>query len=227
MAEITSERQPQTVLVVIGADPLSSEALVEIPPATTIIAADSGTDVALAAGIEPDLVVGDLDSISPAGRRWAATHARIEEYPADKDSTDTQLALAAAADLTPDRLDVLSGGGDRLDHVIAVLGALASGELTSIPTIDAVIADHHIRVLHGPGRTRLLVRPGSTLSTISLVGTATGVHLSGTRWDLAGVDLEPLSGRGVSNVTGADSVDVAVTTGVLAIFHEPKTMEPS
>ena len=227
MTEIPPERRPRTVLVVTGADPLDAEVIVGFTNASAIIAADSGTDVALAAGIEPDIVIGDLDSISAAGLRWARAHARVEEHPADKDSTDTQLALRAAADLNPDRLIVLSGGGDRLDHVMAVLGALASSELTSIPVIDAVIAGHQIRILHGPGRTTVAVAPGSGVSVMSLAGIATGVHLSGTRWELAGIDLEPLSGLGVSNVADTDSVGVTVTNGVLAIFHESRTVEAS
>ncbi|HRE03313.1 MAG TPA: hypothetical protein PLV68_18590, partial [Ilumatobacteraceae bacterium] len=60
---------------------------------------DSGLDHALAIGIAPSLLVGDLDSVSNAGRAWAETHeVEICQHPPLKDSTDTELALAAAVE---------------------------------------------------------------------------------------------------------------------------------
>jgi thiamine pyrophosphokinase len=221
MAETTAERQRRCVVVVTGAESLPSEVLAMIPPGATIIAADSGLDHALAAGLTPSVVVGDLDSISAEGLKWAQTNATIEEHPALKDLTDTELALRRAANLNPDHLLMLSGGGDRLDHTLAVVGALASRELTSIPLLDALWGAHFIRVLHGPGRTSIDAEIGSTLSIVSIAGTATGVNLTGTRWTLEGAELEPLAGLGVSNVVEA-VVNVAVTTGVIAIFHQPQ-----
>ena len=82
------------VVVVIGGGPLSSRALSEVTPDATIIAADSGLDHAVAAGLRPTMLVGDLDSISAHGKMWAYAHElEIEEHDVDKDSTDTELAL--------------------------------------------------------------------------------------------------------------------------------------
>ena len=64
--------------------------------------------------------------ISEAGRAWAREHAVVFEHPADKDLTDTELALTVAADARPQRVIVLAGTGTRLDHTVAALGALGS-----------------------------------------------------------------------------------------------------
>src|SRR5688572_23261696 len=54
----------ELVLVVAGG-PLP-HALPPLAPGTTVIAADSGVEAVLAAGLVPTVVVGDLDSADPA-----------------------------------------------------------------------------------------------------------------------------------------------------------------
>lgn len=213
----TTER---TVVVVTGAEPLHPAATLAVPDDARVIAADSGLDHALAAGLTPHELIGDLDSVSTVGRAWAETHCAISPHPSDKDATDTELALARAADLDPDRLVLISGGGDRLDHTLAVLGALGSIDLTSVPVVEAVWGHQRLRVLHGPGRVRLPLAVGSTVSLLSLHGSATGVGISGTRWALDDAILEPLAGRGVSNEVVTSPVEIRVTTGILCIIAD-------
>lgn len=210
----------RTVVVVTGAESLDPVAVGAVPDGAVVIAADSGLDHALAAGLRPDELVGDLDSVSDAGRAWADTHCSVHVHPTDKDATDTELALARAADLDPDRIVLVSGGGDRLDHTLAVLGALGSIDLTSVPVVEAVWAGQRLRVLHGPGRVSLPLRVGSTVSLLSLHGPAEGVTITGTRWELAGESLAPLTGRGVSNEVRSTPVEVRVTTGILCIISD-------
>src|ERR1043165_10182570 len=86
------------VVVVIGGGSLSPRAAAEVTPEDIIVAADSGLDHAVAAGLRPSILVGDLDSISAHGKMWAYAHELdIDEHDVDKDATDTELALARAA----------------------------------------------------------------------------------------------------------------------------------
>ena len=64
-----------------------------MPRGAVVIAADGALDHALAAGLEPAGLVGDLDSISDAGLDGRAQHATIQRHDPDKDHTDTELAL--------------------------------------------------------------------------------------------------------------------------------------
>ncbi len=224
MQPSTSEtRMTDTVVVVTGAAPLSSAMVAEVPAGAVIIAADGALDHALAAGLEPTMLVGDLDSVSDEGRAWAEANATIERHDPDKDHTDTELALARAADLNPTHLLMLSGGGDRLDHTIAAIAALGHPSLTSIPTIDGRWGDQPVTVLHGPGRTTLDPPVGTTISLLALHRRCTGVSIAGVRWPLDGADLDPGVSLGVSNETTATPVDVAVSAGVLTIVQ---TLEP-
>src|SRR3954468_4094533 len=85
------------VVVVIGGGPLSPRVATDVEAAAIIIAADSGLDHAVAAGLRPSVLVGRLDTISALRKMWAsAPDLEIEEYPLDKASTDTELALLRA-----------------------------------------------------------------------------------------------------------------------------------
>lgn len=207
----------ETVVVVTGATELDPAAVAAVPGDAVVIAADGALDHALAAGLAPAGLVGDLDSISPAGLAWARAHATIDRHDADKDLTDTELALAMAADLNPARL-VLLGAGDRLDHLLAAIGALGHPALTSIPIVEGWWGVQRMRVVHGPGKASLSLPVGTTLSLLALHGPCTGVGVSGVRWPLDGAELAPLVGLGISNLTTDPEVAVRVSTGVLTVI---------
>jgi thiamine pyrophosphokinase len=206
----------ETVVVITGSDSIAPAVAQRIPAEATVIAADGALDHALAAGLLPAGLVGDMDSISAAGLDWAGRHAIVERHDPDKDHTDTELALMMAVDRKPAHL-ILVGAGDRLDHVLAAIGALGQPHLTAIPLIDAWWDEQWIRILHGPGTTTLEIAEGSTLSLLALHGPCSGVTITGVRWPLERADLAPLVGVGVSNVAVDEQVTVRVSTGVLTI----------
>jgi thiamine pyrophosphokinase len=208
----------ETVIVVTGAESLHPDAVTRLPRNGIVIAADGALDHALAAGLTPAGLVGDLDSISPAGLAWAEAHATIQRHDPDKDRTDTELALAMAADFNPARLVMVSGGGDRLDHTFAAIGALGQPMLTSIPIVEGWWGSQHIRVLHGPGRLSFEVVPGTTISLLAMQGRCKGVTITGVEWPLDGERLAGMVGRGVSNLATDEQIVVAVSEGVVTIF---------
>ena len=207
-------RMTDSVVVVTGAAPLPADAVAAIPPGSVVIACDGALDHALASGIEPMLLVGDLDSVSAAGRAWAESCATIEQH-----DPDTELALARAADFNPSRLVLLSGGGDRLDHTIAAIAALGHPSLTSIPSIVGRWAGHDLTVLHGPGRVTLDSPVGTTVSFLALHGVCVGVTIEGVRWPLTDAELVPGVSLGVSNEITEAPAAVSLSAGVLTIVH--------
>ena len=67
-----------------------------------VVAADGGAATALAFGFQPDVVVGDLDSIAaPVLADLQRRGVPIETYPRDKDATDGQLAIERALVVQP------------------------------------------------------------------------------------------------------------------------------
>ena len=213
-----------TVIVVTGSEPLDPVAVAAVPPSAIVLAADGGLDHALAAGLSPAGLVGDLDSITPEGLAWAEQHSTVARHDPRKDQTDTELALAMAIDLNPSRLVLLAGGGDRLDHTLGALGALGHPTLTSIPIIEGWWGRKRIRVLHGPGRAEITdLQIGSSLSVLAAHGPCEGVTLTGVEWPLANHHLDPLVGLGISNIAVESSVSISVVQGVVTVFLAPLT----
>jgi thiamine pyrophosphokinase len=207
-----------TVLVITGSASLDEVAVRAAVGASHVVAADGGLDHALAAGIRPDVLVGDLDSISPAGLDWATANISVERHPTDKAATDTELALSCAAAIKPDRIVLLAGRGDRLDHGIAALGALGGDALADVPAVEAWWGSDHVIVVR-PGRSVDVTHPtGTTFSLLALHGGCRGVTVSGSRWPLFDADLGPMTGLGVSNEIVEPPCRVEVAEGVLTVI---------
>lgn len=86
---------------------------------TALIACDGGCDILARHNIVPDLVVGDMDSISDEGLDFInSNNVFIEKYPVEKDWTDSEIALSKTGD---DEVILITPDSGRLDHVIANL----------------------------------------------------------------------------------------------------------
>ena len=88
-------------------------------PGDLILAADGGYRHCQAAGLRPDLLLGDLDSLETPPQALP-----VQTFPAEKDDTDTMLAVkyALAQGCTTVHLYGCTGG--RLDHTLANLQTL-------------------------------------------------------------------------------------------------------
>ena len=205
------------VVVVIGGGPLSPRVATDVEPDAIIIAADSGLDHAVAAGLRPSVLIGDLDSISAHGKMWAYAHElEIDEYPLDKDSTDTELALLRASQTDADSLLVFGAAGERFDHALGTIAALGIPALSTFQSIRLLIDEVLVYVLH-PGRTVTIDLPAETVfSLLALHGPCRGIDVSGARWPLMGAALDPQSTRGISNET-TGLLYVAVADGILTL----------
>ncbi len=211
------------VVVVIGGGALPALVTTLIEPGAVVVAADSGLDRAVEAGLRPTVLVGDLDSISAGGRMWAYAHdVTIHEFAMDKDVTDTGLALveAASIDGVTDLL-LVAGEGDRFDHTLGTIVALGQPELADLSSVGALLGATRLYVLHpGHGVDLLDAPPGTTFSLVALHGACAGVQITGARWPLTDATITPASTVGISNQTSDQPglpTRISVATGVLTV----------
>jgi len=205
------------VVVIAGGEVPRPEGALAVPPDAEIIVADGGLDHARALGLDVSVAVGDFDSASEAAVAAAeAAGVRIVRHPAAKDATDLELALDLAVSSGASRILVLAGDRGRLDHLLAGLLLLGSGEYARVE-IDARVGAARVHVVRG--RRTLQGEPGELVSLLALHGEASGVTTAGLAYELRGETLGRGSSRGVSNVlTGAEAI-VSVERGtLLAVF---------
>jgi thiamine pyrophosphokinase len=183
-----------------------------------LIAADGGADHCLALGRTPDILLGDLDSISPAAR--AVCRARgvtTRRLPVDKDATDLELCLDLALEMGGTELALLGALGGRWDMTLANI-LLAAADKYRPLRIRLADGDTILEILHPPGPHRLLGHPGQTLSLIPLRGDCSGVVLTGLAYPLAGRTIAAGSSLGVSNRLLGEEGTVSLAGGTLLLL---------
>ncbi|MDE7463719.1 MAG: thiamine diphosphokinase [Clostridiales bacterium] len=179
-----------------------------------IIAADGGYAAAVAAGLKPDVVIGDFDSSeAPDG-----ISAHVIKLKREKDDTD-MLAAVRLGLRREYRTFVLYGGvGGRLDHTVANLAVLrflndfdAHGYLIDRDSVSTVITEE---------KFVLPVAAQGTVSVFAYGGEASGVTLSSLHYPLDNATLTPEFPIGVSNVTIPDKppASISVKHGSLLVF---------
>ena len=187
---------------------------------TDVIAADGGLARARELGLEPDLVVGDLDSLDPAiAAEAAGTGTEIQRASPDKDESDTELALLAAIRRGATRVTVLGAfGGPRLDHALANIWLLAHPALAGV---EARLLDGsaRARLIAAPGTFQLPGRLGATVSLLPVGGDAEGITTHGFRYPLRGESLRTGPARGLSNVRTAPDASVTFREGRLLVVE--------
>ena len=187
--------------------------------ADLVVAADGGARHALAAGIVPDLVVGDMDSLGedPA-QEVGRCGASLQRYPVRKDKMDGHLAVLAAGEQGTTEADFLCATGGKPGAFFAVPHILLTAErigLRSTLVADwglMFVIEDRSRVVEGAARDSVSIFPFS--------GPARGVTLEGMSYPLENADLEPGETLGFHNELVGTEATVSVESGVLLVVHE-------
>ena len=208
----------QRIIIFANGDlPDLDKARLFIHAGDTIICADGGTRHALALGIQPDLIIGDLDSAEEgAVQKFRNDGVKVEAYPRDKNETDLELAINRAIVLKPKQIIILAALGGRLDQTLANITLLTDPRLTAF---DVRLDDGVEEVLLCRDQVEVHGRSGDLVSLIPWQGTVTGIQTSGLRWALQREALYPDKTRGISNELTGDSASISLESGLLLIVH--------
>ncbi|PJF36350.1 MAG: thiamine diphosphokinase [Candidatus Thermofonsia Clade 1 bacterium] len=183
-----------------------------------VIAADGGLRHVYALGLRPDLVIGDMDSVSPDQlARAKAEGADVRTFPTHKDETDLELAVLAAYDRGCQRLWLFAAIGDRLDQTLSNVQLLALPKLAAIST--TLISGAQRCWLARPPHTEVHGQIGDTLSLLPLTAAVHNIHTEGLYYPLHGEPLHFGTSRGISNVLTAPQARISFTEGLLLVIH--------
>ena len=188
---------------------------------TLFIACDSGFESCLDLGVNPDIVVGDFDSISDEGlSKIEASRAEIVKLNPIKDDTDTEAALLIAFERTKDidEIYILGGTGARIDHTLGNINLLGLGLKHDR---DVILVDERNYILMlAPGWTLELEKGnqfGKYVSVFPYAGAASGVTMKGFKYPLHRATLEGFNTLTVSNEIVDDFATIHVAEGYLIV----------
>lgn len=202
--------------ILLGGDIQRTTGLDAQVAGTRVIAADSGMRHAAAVGLEPELWVGDFDSVD---EETIAANERIPRdiHPRDKDFTDGELAVEAALTRGATEFVMVGAfGGERADHAyLHMAQALVLAEAGK-PVLLTSGAQEARPLL--PGRHAFGYATG-TLFSILAFSELSGLTVKGAKWPLEDVVVRFGSSLTMSNaVTG--HLEVSLGAGrALLIAH--------
>lgn len=184
----------------------------------TIVCADGGALHARALGLQPQTIIGDMDSLSAADvLAFEAAGAQIIRHPPEKDETDLELALHFCHELGAQSVVILGGLGGRFDQTLANILLLTLPALASM-RIELVDGAQTIRLLSA-GVHQITGAVGDTVSLIPLQSAATGITTRGLQYALRNETLPLGPARGISNVMLAEKAEVELGGGLLLLAH--------
>ena len=196
-----------------------------------ILAADGGTHNALALGYTPNLIIGDLDSISDEERGKLALSSvegmkeagvQVIQFPRDKNETDLELAIQHAAEMQPEQIVIVGALGGRLDQTLGNIALLSDFRLS---TLDLRLDDGVEEIYFCLDQAEVHGRSGELVSLIPWGVPVEGVRTDGLRWPLSDETLYPDKTRGISNELLGEQATVRIRSGLLLVVHRRATQE--
>jgi len=166
-----------------GPPPPALRRLVDGAGEALMAAADSGLLLAEAAGLKPDWVIGDMDSLGSEQRLRPYPAERVIRHSADKDFTDTELALALLWDKGCAEAWIAGGGGGRIDHLFGIRDLF---ERERFPRRWLTAAED-IRCIEGGDALTVTVEQGGVVSVFPLGDGPWQAQSTGLKWPLDNV----------------------------------------
>lgn len=182
-----------------------------------IICADGGGRHALAMGLEPDYLMGDFDSLDKNLREQLEglpNPPELIKFPAEKDKSDSQLAVEFALTLSPDSIIIMGGTGSRLDHTMANITLLAK-----FPEVNIHVVNDTNDLYLTTDRAVIHGKPGDEVSILPITPVVKGVTTKGLKWPLENKTIEMGSSLGLSNVLLDTQAEFTLTEGKLLVMH--------
>ena len=188
-------------------------------PGDFVIAADAGYRTCRQAGVVPDLLLGDFDSMDQPD-----DFTNVERSPVEKDDTDTMLAVRTGLARGCTEFYIYGGtGGKRLDHTLANLQTLLF--LRRRGTRGWLYDDDFVwTVIENESLTVEKTVEWGLFSAFCLGDRAEGVDEVGFQYPLSGALLTPEFPVGVSNHIMEPTASITVRKGALAVGWQLPTI---
>ncbi len=184
--------------------------------ADLIICVDGGALHLRKLGIAPHILVGDLDSIAENDYTSLMDKGvAVVKFPAEKDATDTQLAVELAMEKGCQEVILLGATGTRLDHTMANVFLL---RILLEAGKKGIIADEHNEIEMINKSIQLRREKDLKISLVPVGGKVTGVTTQGLHYPLEDATLEFGTTWGISNEFANETASVVIKDGLLLVI---------
>lgn len=213
----------KTAVICAGgpADELADFATLKNNDEIIFIGADKGAIYLIESGILPDVAIGDFDSLSPEEfSKLKNQVASVKVAPAEKNETDTDLAIDESLTFEPDHIVLTGVTGGRLDHFMAVLNSVYRFQ-TDNPSIQFTIRNkwNEMKLLT-PGVTKLTKdQQFPFVSFFAFQGSVEHVTLAGMKYNVGDETIEMGISRFTSNEVLDEQGSISFTSGICLLIR--------
>lgn len=182
-----------------------------------ILCADGGLNHLIKINIIPNLVLGDLDSISKEGLEYIKNNnIEVAKFPVMKDETDTHLALNYLIEKKYSEITIMGGIGTRIDHTLGNIYLLKS--LIDKDIKGTIINENNI--IHLVEKSiKLNKKNGYYTSIIPITTNGIDISISGFLYPLVNDHIDFGSTRGISNKIISDFGIITIKNGQALIIE--------
>ena len=183
-----------------------------ILPGDFVIAADGGVKHTEKLGLNPDVILGDFDSLG-----FVPEGATV--YPVEKDDTDAMLAVRRGLQRGYRRFVIYGGlDGDRLDHTLANFQTLQY--LADRDAVGYLVGSEYLVTVVKNGQICFPAESKGIVSLFCLGPDAGGVTLRGLKYPLENGTLSSGFPLGVSNHFVGEKAEISVKNGSLLVLWD-------
>ncbi len=180
-----------------------------------MVAVDGGTNKLVKTKFRPDVIIGDMDSITKVALK-KFRDSEVIRFPREKDLIDLELALNYCAEKKFKEIIILGALGARADMTLTNIFLLSQ-----LPkNVDAKII-HENQEIFLAGKKSFSIEgvPGEKISLFPMSGDVKGLTLKGFKYEINDFDLRFGIGLGLSNEFKSKKARVSFKDGLLLVTH--------
>lgn len=178
-----------------------------------IICADGGANFTQKIGLIPNIILGDMDSISEETLTYYQ-NVEFRRFPVCKDETDTLLAINHALEIGATEIFVFGALGTRLDHSLGNIYLLTR---LLKPGIQGMIIDEKNSIFLVRDKKKLDLPMGTIVSLLPLGGDVEGLNIQGFKYPIANGKMTLENPYGISNVVVMKHQTISLEKGILLV----------
>ena len=179
-----------------------------------IIAVDSGIEHLLNLSLNPNTLIGDLDSISKKSLDEVKKNGvKILAFNSNKDQTDFELALNYLEEAEKSKVYIIGGESGEIDHLISIFLLIPSKSF--FENIIWLYGDKRIIFRQ---KIQLNIKKLTKFSIIPL-SDLTNLSIDGAEWNLDNKDIQFGETLTLRNSTNEEQLNIRCDKGVFALIY--------
>ena len=179
-----------------------------------IIAVDSGIEHLLNLSLNPNTLIGDLDSISKKSLDEVKKNGvKILAFNSNKDQTDFELALNYLEETEKSKVYIIGGESGEIDHLISIFLLIPSKSF-----FENIIWLYGDKKIIFRQKIELNIKKLTKFSIIPL-SDLTNLSIDGAEWNLDNKDIQFGETLTLRNSTNEEQLNIRCDKGVFALIY--------